>query len=167
MTAIQYITGDLLKAEQRHIMQGCNAKGVMGSGVAAAIRSRYPQVWTDYSDHARTRGLKLGDLIWSINDPHVVINAITQERYGRDPVRYVSYDAIATAFEALNREAAWSQSSETIAAKRGGPITEVAMPLIGAGLANGSWSIISAIIEKEATAFQPVVYLRDGVMPQS
>jgi hypothetical protein len=39
------------------------------------------------------------------------------------------------------------------------------MPLIGAGLAQGKWSIISQIIEEEMTDVQPVVYLIDGIIP--
>ena len=31
------------------IIHQVNAQGVMGSGIAWAIRERYPQVWTDYS----------------------------------------------------------------------------------------------------------------------
>jgi hypothetical protein len=45
------------------------------------------------------------------------------------------------------------------------PIPQIALPLLGAGLAQGKWSIISQIIEDEATDFQPIVYLMDGLIP--
>ena len=35
---------------------------------------------------------------------------------------------------------------------------DVAMPKIGAGLANGDWKTISSIIEEESKYFQPVAY---------
>ncbi len=110
--------------------------------------------------------MKLGSIIWSINEPHVILNAITQENYGRESNhRYASYDAISTVFETLNLEAALTQLDPNHANLRGGRITEVAMPLIGAGLAQGSWKVIRAIIEEESHDFQPVVYLLDGVVP--
>jgi hypothetical protein len=46
-----------------------------------------------------------------------------------------------------------------------GPVDEVAFLLIGAGLANGSWTLIYGIIEEESTNFQPIVYLYDGRIP--
>ncbi len=35
---ITYKQGDLMKASETYIAHGCNAQGVMGSGVAKAIR---------------------------------------------------------------------------------------------------------------------------------
>jgi hypothetical protein len=46
------------------------------------------------------------------------------------------------------------------------PGAAVAMPLIGAGLANGRWSVISRIIETQTRRFTPMVYLIDGVVPE-
>jgi len=37
-----YRQGDLVMAVEPIIIHGCNAKGVMGSGVAKAIRAYYP-----------------------------------------------------------------------------------------------------------------------------
>lgn len=130
------------------------------------LRDKYPKVWIDYSTHADARGLHLGDIVWSINDPHVVLNAITQEDYGREPHRrYVSYDAINDAFETLNLEAQLTKISPEHAKMRGGVITEIALPLIGAGLAQGDWQIISRIIERQCRDVQPVVYTLDGHIP--
>lgn len=96
---------------------------------------------------------------------HVILNAITQENYGRSDTRYVSYDAIAHVFETLSLEAELTQCDADHATLRGGIIREVAMPLIGCGLANGRWSVVKSIIESHSTNFIPVVYLLDGVIP--
>lgn len=157
---IIYKHGDLMKATERFIVHGCNAQGVMGSGVAKLIRDKYPQAYNDYVDVHRVNGLLLGQTIWVNTHPHAIINAITQQDYGRDQnVVYVSYDAIAAVFRQINATAAMPTSNAF------GEIDAVAMPLIGAGLANGRWSIISKIIEEEAKNFQPVVYLVDGIVP--
>lgn len=83
MSEIKYVHGNLLQAPQRHLIQGCNAKK-MGSGVAAAIRSKYPKVWLDYANHADTFGLKLGEIIWSHND-----GSCDFERYNAGKLRTV------------------------------------------------------------------------------
>src|SRR5690606_34929648 len=91
---IRYVRGDLLKTPARFILHGCNAQGVMGAGVAAAIRDRYPAAYAAYRKRFETVGLRVGDTIWVACGDRVIINAITQERYGRSGV-FVDYDAIA------------------------------------------------------------------------
>jgi O-acetyl-ADP-ribose deacetylase (regulator of RNase III) len=165
---IIYKTGDLMQARERFILHGCNAQGRMGSGVAKLIRDRYPTAYADYRSAYDDCGLSLGQVIWSINDPHVIINAITQEFYGYDAHQgavYVSYEGLGTAIDQINQTALKSRKDASIAASIGGIVTEVAMPLVGAGLAGGSWDIIEQIIEGLSLDFQPVVYLFDGKIP--
>ena len=142
---IEYIKGDLLQTEVRGIIHGCNSKGVMGSGVAKAIRDKYPQAYRDYNDVYDGYGLDLGAIVVSVQDDgKVIYNAITQKDYGRQADRvYVSYWAIAEAFRKIN---SWG-------------IKEIAMPKIGAGLANGDWNVISAIIENTLIDTKPYVYV--------
>jgi len=142
---IEYIKGDLLQTEVRHLIHGCNARGAMGSGVAKAIRDKYPQAYQDYSDTYDNYGLDLGSIVVSVQDDGKVIhNAITQKDYGRDPSRvYVSYWAIAEVFRKINQ---WG-------------IKEIAMPKIGSGLANGDWNVIEAIIENTMIDTKPFVYV--------
>lgn len=142
---IEYIKGDLLQTEVKHIVHGCNSHGVMGSGVAKAIRDMHPKAYQDYNDTYNSYGLELGDIIVSVQENERVIhNAVTQKDYGRDSSRvYVSYWAIAETFRKINQ---WG-------------IREIAMPKIGAGLANGDWNIISAIIENTLVDTKPYVYV--------
>lgn len=145
MISIEYKDGDLLKSDETVIAHGCNAQGVMRSGIAAAVRAKYPNVFIDYANCYITQGhkLHLGQVIESkCDDDRVVLNIITQEFYGRDPNRvYVSYDAIRKGILAINHLG----------------YHRVAFPLIGAGLANGDWNTIADIIEFNAH-FIPVVY---------
>jgi O-acetyl-ADP-ribose deacetylase (regulator of RNase III) len=145
MSKIEYVKGDLLQTSIKHIIHGCNSKGVMGSGVAKAIRDKYPRAYRDYNDSYDSYGLELGSIIVSAQDDSKVIhNAITQRDYGRDSSRvYVSYWAIAEVFRKIN---SWG-------------IREIALPKIGAGLANGDWNVIEAIIENTLIDTKPYVYV--------
>ena len=141
---IEYIKGDLMTTDTRHIIHGCNAQGVMGSGVAKLIRDKYPSAYADYNDVYNNKGLELGEIVVSLqNDGKVIHNAITQKNFGRDAsVVYVSYWAIAEVFRKIDSFG----------------VKEIAMPMIGAGLANGDWNVISAIIENTLQKTKPVVY---------
>jgi O-acetyl-ADP-ribose deacetylase (regulator of RNase III) len=144
MTKIQYIHGDLLASTEAVIAHGCNAQGVMRSGVAKAIREKYPQAYVDYYNayYAGDYYLRLGDVIETRTPDRTILNIISQQFYGRDPsVVYVSYDAIGRAIKRIN-ELGYQR---------------VAFPMIGAGLANGNWNTISSIIESYAD-FDPIVY---------
>lgn len=154
---ISYITGNLLDTPERILLHGCNAKGVMGSGVAKAIRARYPIAYEIYHEKFEIEGLSVGEVVYVeiINEHRWIANGITQNNYGRSGTQFVDYDAINSVMVDVN----------SFAKKHG--IKTVAMPLIGAGLGGGSWKIISGIIEDSLIDVRPTVYLIDGMIPNS
>ena len=129
------------------VVHGCNAQGVMGSGVARVVRNDFPAAYYEYVRRHDEVGLKLGEIIpVSVLSGRYVINAITQEFYGGPPTRYVDYDAVRTAFRAVRAFAA-QMNLET-----------VNYPMIGAGLGGGDWRVISAIIDEELEGCKHVVW---------
>lgn len=150
--------GNLLDATHGIIIHGCNAQGVMASGVAKAIRARYPQAYEAYMKAHKENGLRLGQVIWArvSDDPLLgIANAITQKFYGRNPdIRYVDYDAVKTAFEQVG----------AIARRHNLPVH---YPKIGAGLGNGDWSIIEPIISQALEGVEHHLWVPrvPGVMP--
>lgn len=162
---LTYVEGDLIKDGPRAICHGCNARGSMGAGIAFHLRKPYPEIYDDYRRVFVEQGktLRLGQTIWTrCRDNRLVINAITQADYGRDPnTVYADYDAIREAVGEIDRIARATQVDPAEAERRGGRIETVGFPKIGAGLANGDWNLIADIIERTATSFQPVVYVLD------
>jgi len=147
---IEYVKGSVVDAAESIIAQGCNAQGVMGSGVAKAIRDKWPEVFKPYATHCKRCNEPMGTISFTAtwDGEKMIANMITQRFYGRDGKRYVDYDAIKKAMAFLNRRAGMFSSHPH----------RVAMPKIGAGFGGGDWEIISQIIEEESTNFQPVVY---------
>lgn len=139
MATLRFKKADLLEATEPMIVHGCNAKGAMGSGVAKAIRKKWPGAYDAYRAQFEDKGLDLGDVIFTdVANGKVIANAITQETHGRSQNRrYVSYDAVCDCMIRIREKAD----------KLG--VSTVAMPRIGAGLANGNWEIIRRIIECE------------------
>lgn len=135
---IEHITGNVFDTTAPIIAHGCNCVGGFGSGVAGYIAQQYPSVRQWYRWKFKTEGWKLGDIqpIPVFDYKKVIINCATQHDCGGDPnVRYVNYDAIATCMEQV-RDYATNLLNNPV----------VAIPKIGAGLANGDWSIIEEII---------------------
>jgi O-acetyl-ADP-ribose deacetylase (regulator of RNase III) len=155
---IEYVKGDAFKTDAKYLLHGCNAQGVMGSGFAAGVAAIFPEARQAYLDRHAVSPLKVGEIIPYSYDHITVINGITQEFYGRDPdFLYASYDGIADVIREVNDMV--KVSGETIQSIQ--PIPRVAMPKIGAGLANGTWEVIAKLIEEFSPDFQPVVYVID------
>lgn len=144
-TDIIYTHGNALNGPERYLAHGCNNKGVMGSGIAKEIRAKFPIAYEYYRFTFHRSGLVMGNIIPYLDQEKNIINCITQNGYGRDGKKYVSYDAIEQCIMHINE-------------MTDGKAVHVAMPKIGAGLGGGNWKIIRTIISETAT-FQPVVYI--------
>lgn len=156
---MKIIEGDLLTNTSGILVHGCNCQGVMGSGIAGLLRQKYHAVFELYAERHRRQGLVLGDTQFihsvSLSDPLfreglleasayapelpeglVVVNAMTQQNYGRDKdVVYVSYDAVRAAFARVR-----------MLANRTGQ--KIRFPMLGAGLANGKWELVEQAIHE-------------------
>ena len=159
--------GDILTLQRGILVHGCNARGVMGAGIARLIRDQWPTVYATYRRRYGQAQLQLGDIIpVGGHDPAapavlrrhgdlvctidtgmpaglIVVNAITQYDFvgsgggngDEDEVRvHVDYDAVEAAFLRV----------KLLARDSGLPVH---FPLIGCGLAGGSWAKVSARIE--------------------
>lgn len=132
-----YKKGNLLDVNTGMIVHGCNAQGVMGSGVAKVLRDKYPEMFKNYAQDIFMRGYSLGFVSWYSNLPIIIASGITQEFYGKDGKKYVSYDAVDAVMNCV-----FSYASRID--------VPVHMPKIGAGLGGGDWKIIEAIIGSAA-----------------
>lgn len=139
---IKYIQGDLFQTDIKHIMHGCNDQGVMGSGVAKIVRELHPAAYKHYLD----QDLELGKVFYVPSNDKIIINAVTQHRYGKDGRKYVSYDAVDLIMKKVNYTLMLDDYKE------------VAMPKIGSTLGGGNWNIIEKIIEENMKLVQAVVY---------
>lgn len=136
---IKIRVGDVLNVEPGVIVHGCNSRGVMGSGVAKAVKDRYPQAFEIYRSGFEKKGqpLDLGSVTWTGVGPlKFIVNAITQDKYGYAGKLYTSYDAVRECFKSVN-----------IVAKSFN--VGVHFPLIGCDRGGGDWNIVSKIIDEE------------------
>ncbi len=130
--------GDIRNVTKGIIIHGCNAQGVMGSGVALSIKTKWPGAFTEYKqsvDHIGAAN-SLGSIsIYNADEHLMIVNAVTQFYYGQGK-RFVNYEALTRAFE-TTRLLLMSH-----------PGFDLYFPAIGAGLGGGNWKIISTIIDE-------------------
>lgn len=133
--------GSVTDIQEGVIVHGCNAQGVMGSGVAKALRDAYPKIFKDYTDlcngyvHPKSRMGRIA--VSSIRQRKLlIVNGITQLEYGTDKNKvYVDYPSMATV---MRDAGAYAQQYQL----------DLHFPLIGCGLANGDWKTVEEIIHK-------------------
>lgn len=121
------------------IAHGCNAQGVMGAGVALAVKTKYPKAYHSYMHQCNYAKPLLGsvDLV-KISDSLLIANCITQEFYGRDKDHmYVCYQAVDDSFTTLRNKLIQMNTHY-----------DIHIPKIGSGLGGGDWNKISAIIQR-------------------
>lgn len=143
---IIYKQGNIVDATEPYILHGCNAQGVMNSGVAKAIRSKWPEAYNEYRMvYENKEHLPLGMVIRAPgNKGKYILHAITQKYFYTNGKQYASYGAIKEVMKNINEQCFNSK---------------VAMPRIGCGLGGLEWKFVEKIIEDESTNFQPVVYI--------
>lgn len=138
---MKHVQGDLIASvETGVILQQVNAQGVMRSGFAKAVFEKYPRVREVYCDTIKMNQYHRGlDYVGTIHVVQVlpelfIVNMVSQQFYGKDGVRYTSYDALDKCLAKV--------------AELGVSKMPVHHPMIGAGLGGGNWNVIKTLIEQ-------------------
>jgi O-acetyl-ADP-ribose deacetylase (regulator of RNase III) len=146
---IEIIKGDITLSKADIICHQVNCQGAMNSGVAKAIRQKWPKVYTEYAAAAEDIDIGFGDknLSWEHMLGHIqvvylgeenghskgVINMFAQAGYGYDGRRYTSYDAF---WSCLGEIRAQVPKGKTIAFPR----------YIGCVRGGANWNVIYTMI---------------------
>lgn len=131
---MKIINGNLLDTNADIIAHQVNCQGKMGSGVAKAIREKYPEV---YEEYLKFETKKLGKVqVVFCNDGMLVANLYGQDKYGYDGKQYTDTQALFKCFVKL-REFAKSIGKHSIAMPYG----------IGCGLGGADWQEVCGILE--------------------
>lgn len=152
---IIYLKENLLNQTYGLILHGCNCSGGFGSGVAGAIRSKYPTVANRYKevflnpyDYISRNDSLLGffDPV-KINDDLIIGNCYTQSKYGNDGKRYASEYAID---KSIRKAVNYCTNNE---------IDIISMPKIGCGLGGLDWDTdVLPIIEKISKENEDIIF---------
>lgn len=138
MKIIESENKSLLDSDCQILVHQVNCMGVMGSGIAKAIRNKYPIVYDEYIKFCKSFEKKydlLGQIfIVKVSNKQAICNLFGQYTYGHNK-RYTQYDAVVNGFENLRN----------FCIDKG--IKNIAIPVnMGCTLAGGNWIVYKTII---------------------
>ena len=117
------------------MMHVCNNAGVMGAGIAAAVKKNYPDAYDAYTSYGlHNAGLNLG----TISTSKYVINLHAQDGYGMriQKRKYLNYEAL---YISLTRAREYCIQNN---------ITSIGIPyMMGSNRAGGDWNVVCAMVD--------------------
>ncbi|MBF0290381.1 MAG: macro domain-containing protein [SAR324 cluster bacterium] len=138
---MEYISGNILKADAEAIVNTVNCVGVMGKGIALQFKKAYPENFKVYEKECRDKKMKVGKMLTfhtsSLMNPRYIINFPTK-RHWKGKSRY---EDIESGLAALVEEVKQFN------------IQSIAIPPLGCGLGGLEWPKVRKMIEE---AFAPL-----------
>lgn len=150
---ITYVKGDLFAANERALCHGCNCHGVMGAGVAAIVRDRFPHAYQVYKAECERRLFYPGvaqpvncykeinddgsKVYHGIGEQTTVYNLATQNAPGAN----ARLDYVKQAFRNMKNHMEYVGN------------LRIAMPKIGSGIGGLNWEDVE----------QSILYTLDGL----
>jgi O-acetyl-ADP-ribose deacetylase (regulator of RNase III) len=132
----EYKNGDLFTSGCEALVNTVNCIGIMGAGLAAAFRKKFPQMNKDYIRVCKAKALRPGLMhIWTnpAGDPKYVINFPTKDDLSPSRLEYIT--------DGLDKLKSVIESRE---------IKSIAIPALGCGLGGLPWGVVKTHIENFA-----------------
>ena len=151
---VRIIEGDLMNAQCDIIAHQVNCQGAFNSGVAKAIREKFPEVFEKYKNFCDryTPDFLLGSIQYCIldNDDRLVVNLFAQKNYGYDGKQYTNMLALKQCFERLHNLAEYFNKKT------------IALPYkIGCVRGGADWNEVYKLIEETFCNDDVVLYKLD------
>jgi O-acetyl-ADP-ribose deacetylase (regulator of RNase III) len=143
---IEYRTGNLFDADVEALVNPVNVMGVMGAGLAAQFKSRYPGNFKDYRDACNHGEVCVGEMFETFDSsrtPPWIINFPTKKHWSK-PSRF---EWIITGLMALR--GVITQEN----------IRSIAIPALGTGLGGLDWVFVKGAIIAHLSELDDVVVL--------
>lgn len=150
--AITYKQGCLIEGfkagEVGAIAHQANCMCTMGSGVAKALREAFPEIYEADCQTERGDYNKLGSLSWTFNEHGMMFNLYGQFNYGYDGSQFTDLAALENSMQIMKLflDAA--------------NVTKVGLPRLGCVLAGAKWEDVEAIIERQLSDKDVIVYIK-------
>lgn len=81
---ITYVAGSLFNSPAQVLVNAVNTHGVMGKGIAAEFKRRYPEMFADYHQQCKLGMLQIG-MLWVYKSPGKSILNFPTKKHWRDP----------------------------------------------------------------------------------
>jgi O-acetyl-ADP-ribose deacetylase (regulator of RNase III) len=142
---LTYHRTSILTSQAQTVVNTVNTVGVMGKGIAAHFKHRYPEMFVAYQRLCRERKLDIGKLwLWKASDQWV-LNFPTK-RHWRNPSKLSYVEGGLQKF---------------VAEYEGRGIREISFPRLGCGNGGLSWDDVRPLMERYLTRLPIPVFIHD------
>jgi O-acetyl-ADP-ribose deacetylase (regulator of RNase III) len=142
---LTYHRTSLLTSRAQTVVNTVNTVGVMGKGIAAAFKLRYPEMFRAYKKLCEEKQLDIGKLwLWKATDQWIL--SFPTKKHWRNPSRLTYIDAGLQKFVSQYEQ-------------RG--IREVAFPRLGCGNGGLDWEDVQPLMESYLSPLPIPVYIHD------
>lgn len=141
---IRNVEGDILLSKAQVIAHGIAPQDHFDSGLALALRERWPSMVRDYRHAAHSKAPKSGEIwVWSGVDGdggvRTIVNLLTQSMMGQGPSSLPGKASLENVGHCLKELARYIEAEG---------ITSVALPRLATGVGGLQWSDVKPVIEK-------------------
>lgn len=148
---IKYVATSLFDSPAQTLVNTVNTVGVMGKGIAAEYKRRYPKMFKAYQSLCASGELDIGKLhLWRESD-HWILNFPTKTTWKKPSHINFIHEGLKT-FAACYREM---------------QISSIAFPPLGCGNGNLNWSDVKPVMESYLKNLEIPVYIHDKQVPKS
>ena len=139
-----YLKGDIFSSPAEVIVNTVNTVGVMGKGLAADFKKKYPKMFKNYKQICKDKKFSIGQLIiHEASDYRVMLFPTKKHWRGNSKIEYI--------------EAGLKKFVDTYAQKN---ITSIAFPKLGCGNGNLSWEMeVQPLMEKYLKELPIPIYI--------
>ena len=151
---IKIIDGNIFDSNANIICHQVNCQGVMGSGVAAEVKKRYPHVFLSYRNDYHHKRLELGYVGFvTAKRDQVIANMCGQDKFGYDGKTYTNYEKLQAC---LNRVLEYAMFEYDVK-----PV--IAFPYhMSCHRGGGNWNIVYKMIEDTFKDFDVEIWRLDN-----
>jgi O-acetyl-ADP-ribose deacetylase (regulator of RNase III) len=124
MSNIQLVSGNIFNSDKQTITNAVNTVGVMGNGLAAQFKKKYPEYFNQYKIECFDKTLAIGQLtVYQLNENKQILNFPTKEHWkNTSTLMYIESGLQYLAENYYNMN-----------------ITSLALPPLGCGLGGLQW----------------------------
>lgn len=145
---LEYVSTSLFDSPAETLVNTVNTVGVMGKGIAAEFKRRYPEMFVRYKEYCDRGALDIGQLYLYKTPNKWVLNFPTKKHW-RNPSKVEYIEAGLIKFVQTYTE--WG-------------ITSVSFPQLGCGNGDLAWSTVRPLMEKHLEDVRIPVYIH--LMPR-
>ena len=140
-----YHRTSILKSQAQTVVNTVNTVGVMGKGLASALKARHPGMFRAYRELCKEKRFDVGQL-WLWKGPEQWVLNFPTKKHWRNPSKLSYIDAGLKKFVASYEQ-------------RG--IREIAFPRLGCGNGGLEWREVRPLIEQYLSPLPIMVYIHD------